>query len=779
MDAPIPRHGSTPMEVPVTLEISGELSGLAPDAAGTVATIHAGGRVFDATVASGRYAATISGLRNADMVSVEVQSTRARYRSTIGSFGKLKRHSGGDRKVVQAELDSLRASPWSTAVDWMVRRTLDGSVATSDREFERATRAIDGDDTMMAAYVLAAAASGEIPTPRHSDGLALLEDEAAYSAVVAEAGRDRRARAWLFEQAHRAELKSLVDLPSRLALLGAVPHEDVPVFVADGVKVLIRNTDGSFDFHESQPRAHPVYDAILSSGDVVLTPRESRVEETYVNHPSLGWTQVFRSLEYVTLRRLTAGALHALWASRETWREHYPVYPHVPPTLVDGARVWSGSDLAAIARPIRWPTEPRSRAMPWMCVQIDRFDRDHPELDDCGYARHAFSSAGIGFAQELGYLVDDDLSPMVPAAGPYFDWTLGEDGRRLQLSHGDTSTDFWSIDETVDGLETLLYLARTQDPRVPGQTLAGVTVATRTGPTQLNADWAVGTWASGSAIAVPTQYPDPRGTLFIERNADGSGEQRNTGHGLPDEVRPQRSDLMADRVYDTQWLARYQDGHGEWTGDCAGAFASDAVSCDAMRTRYFKPLLHVGDRLYGIEEIYFSSRVNNGQPPYMAMRSNSRPNFLVCSSGACTEYLPGGGTAAAPRTTASTSPYSSPARKPALSWSGSGWLPGGVLEKSDHFRVSTGRFQRASSKPVLPARDRPLRETLPETTPVTTANRHFATAVAASRSDTRAIDRPAMSTPDGVDRPAFAHSVWSAVGQHADPVRIYGALVMR
>ncbi|NUO77983.1 MAG: hypothetical protein HOQ32_18470 [Lysobacter sp.] len=624
---PIEARGSQPKQPPVSLTIAGEIFGLASGAAPDSILVRVGSRSFAGQIQGGGYVATIDAVDRAEMVSVEVVSQRVRYRSIVGSFDRLIANAGGDRRVDAVELPTLRVSPWSSALAFLVRHALQGRDALSNSEFERTTRAVSGADMFQANHLLATVAAGTVALPSgYADGQQWLEDENAYRNWIDGPAPWADPEA-VFAQSDYAPLRSLSELSAQTLLMAPVVLDKLPFSSAP--LLLLRNTDGSYTLHEGEAEpGRPDYAIQLqASGDLVLTPQSPRV---IVRYEGIGRTRM--TLGRIVLRRVFDGDRHDLWATRMEWTRSFPDDESRPPELYYPVTLWSGSDLQAVTRTQAWTAAPSRRALPWVCPVTVPYPTSHELLAECDFVEHRFDPGGSGGTEDHGAKVGANMQPQPAGAGVVFGWNT--DGAQLRVQTPQVDVRYWSIDGDDDA-DTVIYLATGTSSGVVGQTLVGVGGSLAVDPVPFQAAQAQGTWTLGTAFITATAYPSPHYTLEIQRNADSSGEYRENSFYDGVQTSVMRWDSVNERVYDIRTRARFSNGT-RYVSDCASAFAAGAQTCAPVRIRYFRPLRAVGGRLYGIEELH--TQFDLKPPGYTGNYDvivNVRSTFQQCLAGAC------------------------------------------------------------------------------------------------------------------------------------------------
>lgn len=624
---PIEARGSQPKQPPVSLTIAGEIFGLASGAAPDSILVRVGSRSFAGQIQGGGYVATIDAVDRAEMVSVEVVSQRVRYRSVVGSFDRLVANAGGDRRVDAVELPTLRVSPWSSALAFLVRHALQGRDALSDREFERATRAVSGADMFKANHLLAAVAAGTVALPSgYADGQQWLEDENAYRNWIDGPSPWADPEA-VFAQNDFAPLRSLSELSAQTLLMAPVVLDKLPFSSAP--LLLLRNTDGSYTLHEGEAEpGRPDYDMQLqASGDLVLTPQSPRV---IVRYEGIGRTRM--TLGRIVLRRVFDGDRHDLWATRMEWTRSFPDDESRPPELYYPVTLWSGSDLQAVTRTQAWVAAPSRRALPWVCPVTVPYPTSHELLAECDIVEHRFDPGGSGGTEDHGAKVGANMQPQPAGAGVVFGWNT--DGAQLRVQTPQVDVRYWSIDGD-DQADTVIYLATGTASGVAGQALVGVGGSLAVDQVPFPAVQAQGTWTLGTAFATAAEYPNPHYTVEIQRNADGSSEYRESSHYDGAYTTPVRWQSLNERVYDVRSRANF-GGSTRYVTDCASAFAAGAQLCSPTRIRYFRPLSRSGDRVYGIEELHTQFDLKpQGYTGTYQVYVNIRPTYLQCVAGSC------------------------------------------------------------------------------------------------------------------------------------------------
>lgn len=628
-------NGSQPRIPIAALKLSGEVVGLAPQSTGLAVTVTVGGQTYLATVQGNKYSANIGRPSPLDMVIVEAKATRVHYRSVLGSADRLRMLAGSDSQVVVAEHSSLRVSPYSTALSWLVRFALGGRDAASVAEFEQAMRSAANRDLETVAYALSAAASGEWPLPAgFSNGYQLLQARDAFRNYVEQSGFQLASQGYLFAQQDAAPVKSISEIPDRLVMIDGVPYAEMPL-TAGNLFLLHRKADGSVDLHENKPLVDPNYAIGLDSDGVVgLQPNGAGVRTYDRTAPSPGIIQ--RTSLGHSLRRLTLGQDVSIWAVRSVWRDVDLWNPGATPVTLTEYRTLSSTALAAWSRSDGWPGTPGlRRTLPWMCMQVGGLSQSS-SLAECDYVKHAINSFPASYTVEHGWSVDEQMQPQVAFGTEDFTWSLDAAQGVLRIVNAQTDTSFWRLAGQYRSLGPVLYLASGRDDTGAVQTMVGMSLTMVEAIDSLPADAAVGDWQSGySASGAPTYTFRPFEYLLF-RDSNGSGTEESRTHGLPVTTFPLNWTISNDGIYDRRITGQFSSG-SRYVGSCVEAFNQGASGC-ASRIRYFKPLLKTMDRYYGIEEIYTQTMYAPppGQAPsYSNYRVVSRPSFYACKNGAC------------------------------------------------------------------------------------------------------------------------------------------------
>ncbi|MGH8083205.1 MAG: hypothetical protein ACREP7_21680, partial [Lysobacter sp.] len=650
LDRPTHRSSAEPgaADAPISfdLNLQGEIAGLAAGAPAT-ATVVVGGRSYPATVQGNAYTASFTALSEDEMVVVEVVSTRARYRSVLGSAARLALAAGNDSTVTVAERSSLRVSPVSSALAWMVRVGLDGRDAVSDAEFEKTTRSIVGWHLATAAYTLNAWTAGTMALPQgFQDGQQVLESSAVYAQAAQV--NSTLAMAYLFDQADSAPLASVEQLPDGLAMLGPVPLNEPAMTVSD-LQVLYRQLDGSYALFEEEPlTAHPRYAATLTApGGVALAPlgdAGTRNILRYLPFRPSEQLPVHRVSRGHELRRLVVGEVYDLWVSRSVWFDsHHSAAGDYEQENTEYS-TWSAFDLKAVSTANPWgPVLGTELYGPtyWLpaACSTSRRAAHLPAFGKCAVLEHSFRLNYGGFGSGHAYNTEtvDDRMGMVYASGARnFSYQTEIDaGLRVSFASSSdpagTSTTFWRYEAGTPLLRPVIYLAR-----IPGASFVGASVA-MAAQYDVTPLYQGGSWRGPNSLAKLAAYPAPISYLEIRRNIDYSGRDvtvyPNGESAIPGTWTP-----VNTGVADYQYRASFANSPlPRNVANCQSAFATGATGCAPSRVRYFRPVQRIGARMYGVVDFYSNALLPPASHtgPYEVQVLDSRADYAECVAGPC------------------------------------------------------------------------------------------------------------------------------------------------
>ncbi|MGY0612143.1 MULTISPECIES: hypothetical protein [unclassified Luteimonas] len=590
---------------PVTpvIRIDGDVVGVAAGESGTL-TVHVDGQVV------GQVAATADGFvvdvpaSPSGMVTLEYAQPGIHFISPLGSYARLVRMAGADGRLTRDECECTRISAFSTALQHAADIVL-GHPPRNDAEFRRAARQV-GNDLTNATTALArlAADPSQLP-PTHGTGLALLRDRPAFVEFL-------YGTHFMLIDDPATALESLPtaavsgpDLPERFALLG--PALDVGRPTATTAVVLEREGN-AFRMHAASGSFGVSHVGTVDDNALVMVPDG---EIALVNPNYICPTTGERTDRHW---KATRDVLQRQWASEglEIWRRvgesevSFPDCPDMPGYVERWASFMPAFDLADTGVLTNARRFLGDRALPMFCSTAG--EHNGVPLGDCGYAVHRFSRDGSGEVVELGNKVDFHLQPVQAHGRMPFSWTMGTDGA-MHVQAGDERTRYWVLD---GGDRTALGVVHVADAeRETGHaSLAGYSPMIRVGVTDsYNAANVPGAWGYASYDRLTTPHIDSEASeVRILRDASGSSVQWEAGYTGSLE----RWTTAGGRLYST----RYSSSNCQAPSD----------ECQPQMVRYFRPLARVGDRIHGIEEMYYyggTDSSGNALPPTVV----SRPQF--------------------------------------------------------------------------------------------------------------------------------------------------------
>lgn len=620
----IRENGSQPMLRKPAVRISGEVIGLVHGASLDAVTVNVGGYAFPATIQGHQYSAQINGFPSGAMVVVEARSLHAHFRTVVGSVGRLAQLAGDDGHLVLSERSSLRVSPYSTALAWMVSVVLDGVSPATDAEFEEATRSAVGNDLVQAAYSLASIASGEQALPiGYENGSQLLADRAAFAAFLERPDLLAKAQAYLFEQADSAPLSSLTQLASETVMLSAIAQDDRPLRVSE-LSLLSRNSDGSFNLYENESGSIPKYSPSLDErGHLLLAP------EGKVNFLYLQGSYRDRVSRGHTLRRLTDGESFDVWMVKSRWTQT-PLGALGLVEEVDEYRLLSSFDLASQLEPEGWPALTRaSRALPWICFSFIPVEN----LQSCDYVQYQLRANGDGNTFDHEWKVDSNGHPRVADSGQEFSWSLTDDGV-LRVENDFVETRFWRIRKGRAHVGPVIYLSTTRSSTEPKVSVVGFDWMITRAFSDFSASEALGIWRYNYAEEEVVAYPSVPYQRMRAFAADGTGDSMIDLPGAYGDARKIRWQVLDNSVFYVQHRLTLGNQTRTSVPDCRTQPLAAGDQCNTD-TVYFKPMIKTEDLLhyYGIIETYLQGNTATGARPIW--RLESQPSYMKCIDGVC------------------------------------------------------------------------------------------------------------------------------------------------
>lgn len=645
--APVRVNGSRPLVPPSLLSLSGEVVELAPGASVTVSA-SVGGTTYQAAVSGNTYSVSIGRPASDQIVTVEARSTRAHYRSVIGSEGSIRVLAGSDAHLTLSEQPALRVSPYSTALGWLVRVALGDRDATSDAEFEKMTRVAASSDLEHAAYVLAGFARNELYIPAqfagYADGYQLLRDRDAFSQFISYGARAESA-GYLFEQPQEQPLASSEILPGQLVFMEGAPREQLPVLPGD-VFMLSRRGDGRFDFEERTPLSDPINTVVFDAqGRMQFVPVGNQVrlitKLTDVGGGQMASVPFERTAAGRTVKRLTRGNETSVWAMRSVWHD-VEVGTSTPVTEEIEYHILSSTALDALAIPNGWSTVAASTvALPWMCGSYEVPEEQIYDLSECGYVEHRFENGGSGSTVDQGWKVDPQTMAPKLLRSQTFSWLLGAQGA-LDLTDGNVATTLWLLKDYPSDIGPAFYRSRSLAGAWSGKTMVGISMAARKNMSSWPASAMTGSWRSGVPDYLPNWYTTKYYDTLLQRNAGGTGQETYATNPTI----PIWWQAVGGAAYDQRTRAFYSPSNPSnppIVENCASALANGAYTC-ITRVQYFKPIARVGNRYYGVEEVFtrtfYPADPAQGLPEESwTTRDRSTLAYYDCTSGACTTAI--------------------------------------------------------------------------------------------------------------------------------------------
>jgi hypothetical protein len=576
-----------------------------------------------------QYNATVSGARAQDMVSVVVEGQGVKFTAILGTYARLAALAGPDRQLTLEESDALRVSPLTTAMEFATRRNL-GGMPQTDAQHEAEWRTIVdagpyyGADLGTIAAILDATASGELSLPQGFEtGYALVEDRTAATAFVRENPDVAYGRAALARLASTPVLDS--DVAAPVALLGARVDRSAPIIAATA-EVLARQPAGWL-VHSATAQDPRHSGAIGVDGRVALLPVDAPYTERF-EFCSGGQQGVRRdtliSREYRLQRR---GVQTGVWVGVEEYEAVYPECLGFPPQRYQSVFLAAGVALRGDDSPrvafAKTNAIDGLRGLPYFCpVTFTESGGPRTTIQQCEYTPHRFDAGGVGAVLELGRDITDSGEPLEPVESKALTWSKGADAE-FSVDYDGFHTRFWRIDRDQAAATGVVYVS---EATVDGRqlTLAGYApMLNGNPPTGDLLSSPVGTWAFATfeQDRDPYFYADETSVTRSVFKADGKLDEHfwyvadGPGSFLPG-LRTWR--YVGPRLYMT--TARLVSGNGRYY-DCAEAAAAGRTDCFPSRVRVFRPMRKEGNRVYGIEDLYFNT-TPRASPPYVFSRSS-------------------------------------------------------------------------------------------------------------------------------------------------------------
>ena len=591
-----------PPPVPV-VHIEGDVAGAATGETGTLTVRVDGHVVREAAATAGSFVievpATASG-----MVTLEYEQPGIHFVSPLGTYARLLRMAGPDGRLTRDECECARISAFSTALQHVVDTAL-GRPPRNDGEFRNAVRQGSSELVNAATALVRLAGDPSLLPPSHDTGLALLRDRPAFAEHLA-----AMYYTLLDDPVSAIEVLPTVptgdaDLPGRFALLGPVLDVARPT----PTTALVLEREGSaYRMHAASGSLGVSHVGSLDDGALDMVPDgEIALVSPYQMCTTTGqWTERHWKATRDVLQRQWTSADLQIWRHVSESEVSFPDCPGMEGYVERRASFLPAVDLADT----RLLTNARrflgDRALPVFCSTAGQ--NNGVPMGDCGYAVHRFSRDGSGEIVDLGHKVDVDMQPIQADGRTPFSWSMGTDGA-MHVHAGAERTRYWVLD---GGDRTALGVVHVADAqRDTGySSLAGYSPMIRVGTTDTyNATTVPGAWGYATFDRLTTPRIDVEsGEVRVLRDPSGRSVQWEPGHvGTPE-----RWTTAWGRLYSTRY------SHP----DCLATSAT----CRVQAVRYFRPLARVGNRIHGIEEMYYPGGPDasgNVLPPTVV----ARPQF--------------------------------------------------------------------------------------------------------------------------------------------------------
>jgi hypothetical protein len=633
-NAIVEARGSRPKIPPVSLRLAGAFdvfTGPSP-----TVVVRAGNMVIPATVTGYDFVADLNFIDAKAMVTIEASRPGLRYRALLGSAQLLKQQAAGDGRVDIIENPSLRVSSMTTALDFFIQRELGKRLPVDDDEMDVAARALVSSDVVLANYLLSP--GYELPAG-YADALALLEERDAYRAHV-NADVFYRTNAEGYATNITLAPFTEADLQRNWLMTTRIGRNEVP-FSQPTVQLMLRRP-GGFAVSTIQSRRNPDFAAeLLADGGLRITPEgqayfdnrviNSQIEPDPTRNPIVERVSVVRE----TYRRVFVGKRRQLWVQFREEVRSYPQYPSQPTRQTSTIGLQNVSVLEDSVVPVAQGDVLGRRALPYFCLQPSRVAGEPDVLQNCEFALHTLGSNGFGQVDGLGAKVDAALQPAAASGSAGVQWRIDADGA-LRMDGPQASVRLWRLGIADGASDAMIFLASAQNG---SQSLAGHTIALNGNqPVFFGAADPAGTWAYGTFDNFPDEYAYDYGAALtgvrFVRFADGSQNQTSPFAGeaptSPNFILTQRSGWVLNglNLYDTRYRANISISQPDtqFFYSCANAFALGATQCAPTRVRYFRPVARVGNRWYGVEDLYTRLSTTSYTPPFQFERV-SRANY--------------------------------------------------------------------------------------------------------------------------------------------------------
>lgn len=590
---------------PVTpvIRIDGDVVGVADGESGTLAVLLDGEPVTQAPANASGFVVEVPASASG-MLTLEYTRPGVHFISPLGSYARLVRMAGADGRLTRDECECTRVSPFSTALQHVAGMVL-GHAPRSDAELRRAMRQAGYDLTNATAVLARLAADPALLPPGHDSGLALLRDRPAFAAYLLDTYfvplEDPASALDLLPTAAMSES----GLPERFALLGTVLDVRRPT---PAPAYVLEREGGAYRMHAASGSRSVSHLGSVDGDQLVMVPDGDIIQTnpTYTC-PFTGqmtgrhWTLV----RHVLKRQWASDGLD-IWRLVSEAEVSFPGCPGMEGYLERSANLLPVADLADT----RLMTTSRrflgDRALPVFCSTAGQ--HNGVPLGECGYSVHRFSRDGSGEILDLGDKVDAHLQPVQAGGRAPFSWSLGTDGA-MHVQAGDERTRYWVLDGGDGSALGVVHVAdalrETGHASVAGYTaMIRVGVADSYTPTN-----AAGAWGYATFDAITTPHLDSEASeVRILRDASGRSRYWEAGYAYAEE----RWATAWGRLYSTRYSS--------------SSCTAPSGTCRPQMVRYFRPLARVGDRIHGIEEMYYpggNDMSGNPLPPV----SIARPQY--------------------------------------------------------------------------------------------------------------------------------------------------------
>lgn len=630
---PIELRGSPAKSTPISLQLSGAIDPLGADATPTSVIVRAGSQSFPAVLTGSRFAVSLSRVAKQGQVSIEVTTPRVQYRALLGSAELLKRQAGADGILDDAENPTLQVSPLTTSIYFFLTRELGGRLPASDDEMDRALLAINTDDLGPATEMLRATTQGEVPlTAGFANGYALLSDRDAYRNFLIRNTAIRNNSGAYVQQAKVAGFTS-ADLARDWVMVNGRQLIDAPSYILPGIQMLLRRQDG-YDVSTSRGRPNSAAStSVNASEDLILTPQapmyidQLALKQVVVGAPSIRVVER-ATISRDTYRRLAIGKRWQLWLQIREQTVGYPQYPDLATRdelRLSYLRVGAFEDVRL---PVTANDVLGRRGLPWFCAKSTGVTGEADVLGNCQYAIHMVGAGGTGVVDGLGDKIDTSMNPIAAPGGTGFQWRIAADGS-FQIDGPGYRASFWRLGIADAASDAMFFLATSRGTDTP-QVLSGYTnVINGNDPAAFGPSEPVGTWAFGTLdygnVYAYDDFFVYAADHFV-RMPDNTVEQVSRFWGTstltapPDYQQIARSGwkLIGLDLYDTRYRANTSTGLPDtlYFSSCEQARLRGATQCAPYRVRVFRPLTRVGNRWYGIQDLYTRYDNNNYLPPF-------------------------------------------------------------------------------------------------------------------------------------------------------------------